>query len=133
LVSNTDSNIKEDANAESSEGKNIDFDGGRISTIASLSKKAQKEITELINHLIQDNALNYKKATSLSVPEDNQYTRVVLDDQINEPMELDVMPDGKVIYIQRRGEVKLFDPVTKSVKLLATFDVTTDGNYEDGL
>lgn len=134
LVSNTE-NVDKARNKEKGniEENKIDFDGGRVSMMSSLLKKSQEDIADLINYSIQDNTINYKKSTTLAVPDDNQYTRVVLDDQINEPMELDVMPDGKVIYIQRRGEVKLFDPATKSVKLLATFNVTTEGNYEDGL
>lgn len=111
----------------------FNFDGGRILFLPSLSAYDANQISEVFEFAIDDNVIDYKKARSLPVPEATKFTRIVLDDQLNEPMELDVMPDGRVIYIQRRGEVKLYNPETKLVKLLATFDVTTEGNYEDGL
>ncbi len=109
------------------------FDGGRLLFLSSLSGYNTEKLSELLDFAIGNNVINFERATSLAVPEANKFTRIVLDDQLNEPMELDVMPDGRVIYIQRRGEVKLYHPETKAVKLLATFDVTTEGNYEDGL
>ncbi len=67
-------------------------------------------------------------------PKPERFTRKVLDDfNVNEPMELTVLPDGKVIYIERRGKMKMYDPEVDSVRLLATFDVCINGNYEDGL
>lgn len=111
----------------------ITFQGGHIAFISSLMDYSADSLADILTFAIADNRLDYRKATSLRVPDESHFTKIVLDDKINEPMELDVMPDGKVIYIQRRGEVKLYDPEEREVKLLATFDVTTEGNYEDGL
>lgn len=111
----------------------ISYQGGSVAFIPSLVNYPGDSLAEVLQFVIPNDALNYRKARSLRVPEESQFTKIVLDDKVNEPMELDVMPDGKVIYIQRRGEVKLYDPVKRTVKLLATFDVTTEGNYEDGL
>jgi hypothetical protein len=36
-------------------------------------------------------------------------------------MELDVMPDGKVIYIERRGNVKQYDPRNPAGKATGPF------------
>ena len=55
----------------------------------------------------------------------------VLDDQLDEPMELQVMNNGKVLFTERKGAVKLYDPETRSVRTLAQLDVHT--NSEDGL
>ncbi len=109
------------------------FDGGRLVFLSSLAAGNSDQIRELFDFAIGENIIDFGKSKSLAVPDANKFTRIVLDDQLNEPMELDVMPDGRVIYIQRRGEVKLYIPETNTVKLLATFDVTTEGNYEDGL
>lgn len=87
-----------------------------------------------ITYAIGDNKpLAYEKATSLRVPEANRFVQTVLDEFLDEPMELEVMRDGKVLFIERRGDVKLYDPEKKQTKVITHFDVSTTGNYEDGL
>ncbi len=91
-------------------------------------------IKEAIHYAVGDNSYDPALISSPEAPEDNRFTKIVLDQRdINEPMELAVMPDGKVIFIERRGKMKLYDPAQKSSKVIATFDVCTEGNYEDGL
>ena len=43
----------------------------------------------------------------------NNFQKVVLDDNVASPMGLDVAPDGRVIYIERAGQVRVIDPVTE--------------------
>ncbi|MGN9783115.1 ThuA domain-containing protein [Nonomuraea sp. ZG12] len=59
------------------------------------------------------------------------YEKITLDDNTADPMELDVAADGRVFYIQRRGEVKIHKPDTHTTVTAATLDVYTGG--EDGL
>ncbi|MFD7896521.1 ThuA domain-containing protein [Streptomyces sp. NPDC059743] len=59
------------------------------------------------------------------------YEKVTLDDNTADPMELDVAEDDRVLYIQRSGEVKIFDPEAHSTVTAGTLDVYTGG--EDGL
>ncbi|WP_220182732.1 ThuA domain-containing protein [Sphaerisporangium album] len=61
----------------------------------------------------------------------NSFEKVVLDDNTADPMELDVAADGRVFYIQRRGEIKIYKPDTHSTVTAATLNVYTGG--EDGL
>ena len=42
----------------------------------------------------------------------NNFQKVVLDDNVASPMGLDVAPDGRVIYIERAGQVRVIDPAT---------------------
>ncbi len=109
-----------------------EFDGGRVSFITGSDLNSEK-LSETINYAIGDNQLHYKKAYSQRVPDDNRFTRIVLDNDLNEPMELDVTRDGKVIFTEREGNVKMYDPEANRTQLLARFDVCTEGNYEDGL
>ncbi len=109
------------------------FDGGQVTFLSSLVDFPDEQLAEMLTTSIGSNSLHYDRARSLQVPDESRFTRIVLDGDLNEPMELDVLPDGKVIYVQRRGEVKLYNPETKQVKLLARFDVNTEGNYEDGM
>ena len=50
-----------------------------------------------------------------------------------EPMQLTVLPDGKIIYIERRGKMKMYFPEEQRTRVIHEFDVCTSGNYEDGL
>ncbi len=58
-------------------------------------------------------------------PDDNRFTKTVLTDKLNEPMEMTILPNGRVLFVERKGGVKIYDPVTKEVKLIATLAVNT--------
>lgn len=64
-------------------------------------------------------------------PEENRFQKVVLDFNLNEPMELDVLPNEDVLFIERRGAIKLFRKDDNKVKLVTNFAVFND--LEDGL
>lgn len=73
--------------------------------------------------------LDYSKATSLAVPEENRFEKKVLIKGLDEPTELAVLSDGKVLFAQRKGELKVYNPKTKSVKVVASFPVYTKFEY----
>ena len=56
-------------------------------------------------------------------PDDNRFSKTVLTEKLDEPMEMSILPNGKVLFVERKGGVKLFDPVAKELKLIATLDV----------
>ncbi|MGX4653551.1 ThuA domain-containing protein [Micromonospora sp. SCSIO 07396] len=59
------------------------------------------------------------------------FEKRTLDDNTVDPMALNVLPDGRVMYVQRGGQVKIFKPATNSTVTAATLSVYTGG--EDGL
>ncbi|MGC4772495.1 ThuA domain-containing protein [Micromonospora sp. DT44] len=59
------------------------------------------------------------------------FEKRTLDDNTADPMALAVLPDGRVLYVQRGGQVKIFKPSTNSTVTAATLSVYTGG--EDGL
>ncbi len=65
------------------------------------------------------------------VPEDNRFSKEVFLTNLTEPTELDVLPDGRILFVQRRGEVILYDPETDEQKLLDLIPVYHQ--QEDGL
>ncbi len=65
------------------------------------------------------------------VPNPNQFTFTTLEENLNEPMELDILPDGRIIYIERRGDVKLYDPATGQSSIAASMEVFSE--LENGL
>ncbi|GGN11686.1 hypothetical protein GCM10010967_54590 [Dyadobacter beijingensis] len=71
------------------------------------------------------------------VPEENRFQKVVLTENLNEPLELAVLPDERVLFIERHGAVKLYSPVSRKTTVLATIPVSTrysdNSEAEDGL
>ncbi|TNE65024.1 MAG: c-type cytochrome, partial [Bacteroidetes bacterium] len=51
------------------------------------------------------------------------FVKTVLADNLYEPMELDIFPDGKVLFIERRGDFQLFDPVTGKIRTIGHIPV----------
>jgi cytochrome c len=76
---------------------------------------------------------NFSLASDTTRPEDNRFIPVTLtpEGSLDEPMMFQVLDDGTALIIERKGALKKFDPVTKSVGLIASIPVYT-GN-EQGL
>ncbi len=78
---------------------------------------------------------------SAARPDENRFTKVVLAEKLNEPLEMAVLPDERVLLIERHGAVRLYSPATKQLKTITTIPVSTkykdkEGNVteaEDGL
>ncbi|MBA2114681.1 PQQ-dependent sugar dehydrogenase [Bremerella alba] len=51
--------------------------------------------------------------------------------QLKQPMELAVAPDGRVFYIEIKGQLKVYDPTTRQTELVGEVEVTTA--QENGL
>ena len=58
-------------------------------------------------------------------PDENRFTKVVLAEKLDEPMELTALKDGRVLFIERKGALKQYDPLTGQVKTLAMIPVNT--------
>ncbi len=117
-----------------------DFDGGRAFYTNMGHTEATFSEPLFLRHLL--GGLRYAMGTgridfSRARPEENRFTKVVLAEKFEEPVELAVLPDERVLFIERRGYVNLYSPRTKSAKRIATIPVTntyTDGTQgEDGL
>jgi cytochrome c len=76
--------------------------------------------------------LNYKLVHTKRVPEENRFTKVVLDEKLDEPVELAVLPDSKVLFVERKGNVKLYDPKEGKTKLVTKIAVSTKYKFKDG-
>lgn len=90
-------------------------------------------VRKAIEFTIGANSIDYGKVQQPLAPEFSQFTRIVLDEDLYEPMEMEILPFGEVLFLERRGKMKLYDPTTEKTKVVAEFDVCTEGNYEDGL
>ncbi len=78
---------------------------------------------------------------STSPPDENRFTKVVLAEKLNEPLEIVILPDERVLLVERHGAVRIYSPITKQLKTITTLPVSTkykdkEGNEteaEDGL
>jgi cytochrome c len=75
-------------------------------------------------------------------PPDSTFQKVTLEDQPGEPMDLAVLPDGRVLHTTRAGEVRMHDPATGINDTINVIDVyqhdeeglqsiAIDPNFED--
>lgn len=72
--------------------------------------------------------LDYSK----SRPEENRFTKVVLEEKLDEPVELTVLDKDRVLFIQRKGEVRLYNNKTKTLKTIAKLPVSLKYVSKDG-
>ena len=108
-----------------------EYDGGRAFYTGLGHTAASYDEPDFLSHLLggieyatgDRAALDYALASSDPPPAEERFSRVVLDSNLREPMELAVLPDGRVIYVERQGAVKLYDPADDSVAVVAELDV----------
>ncbi len=62
-------------------------------------------------------------ASAQAPPPDSQFQKVVIDQTPGEPIDLAVLPDGRVLHTERSGEVWLHDQETGLKTLAAKLDV----------
>ncbi len=68
-------------------------------------------------------------------PDMNRFTPVTIIQQgeLDEPMAFEVLPNGKVYIIERKGVLKAYDPATKLTKKIETLPVNTKYVGADGV
>ncbi len=69
----------------------------------------------------------YQTVSTPRQPEENRFTRTVITEHLNEPMELVVADDGRVFFVDRNGALRRYDPQTDEVKQINTLPVITEG------
>ncbi|MEM6344156.1 MAG: ThuA domain-containing protein [Bacteroidota bacterium] len=73
--------------------------------------------------------VDYNKATV--TPEENRFSKTILTEVLYEPMELEILPNRDILFIERHGRVKRYDQAIDSIVIVAELEVF-DG-LEDGL
>lgn len=118
-----------------------EYDGGRSwYTGLGHTDESYKE-PNFLKHLLggiqyaigENKGLDFSKAYAVRTPEDNRFTKTVLTNDLNEPMELTVAPDGRVFFTERAGKFYAYDPATRSTKLVRDFPVKAVDKYLNGL
>jgi cytochrome c len=115
-----------------------DYDGGRAfytglgHTDESFSEELfLSHLYQGIKYAIGAKKPDFSKATAKRVPEENRFTKNVLGNNFDEPTEMAILPDSRIIFTERKGAIKLYNPQTDSITLINTFNVYT--KHEDGV
>ncbi|SDK22954.1 cytochrome c [Catalinimonas alkaloidigena] len=75
-------------------------------------------------------ALNYEQVKSERVPAENRFEREMLAQGLNEPIAMEILPDDRIVIIERRGDIKMYHPDTKKISVIAHIPVF-NGKYRD--
>lgn len=108
-----------------------EFDGGKAFYTNFGHENATYENPVFLKHLlggiqyVWTDRIDYAKAR----PEENRFTRNVLVEGLDEPTELVVLDDQRVLFTERKGAVKLYDPKTGKIKVVAEMPVYTKFEY----
>ena len=117
-----------------------DFDGGRAWYTNMGHTEATYTEPLFLQHLL--GGLRYAIGTgpvnfNLARPEENRFTRVVLAENLDEPIELAALPGERILFIERHGFVNLYTPADGHVHRIATIPVSNkyadSSQAEDGL
>lgn len=76
-------------------------------------------------------ALDYSKARTAEVPDEDRFSQTILASHLDEPMELAVEPNGNIWVVGRKGQIWHWDEEDQKFDLRHQMDVWT--KYEDGL
>lgn len=124
-----------------------EYDGGRaFYTALGHTEECYTDKT-FLQHILggiqyamsKNQILDYAKATTLRVPEEDRFTKNVLTaGQFFEPTEMAVLPDLSILVVQRRGEILYYNQATKALTQVGALNVyhKTDVpkvNAEEGL
>lgn len=114
-----------------------EYDGGRVFYFATGNPATPEGLTQNlvdgIKYTLDGPALNYNRARTDRTPEENRFTSTVLESFMDEPIEMEILADGRVLFVERKGLVKLYDPAVKATRTINKLPVHLTGNYEDGL
>jgi cytochrome c len=112
-----------------------EYDGGRAFYTGLGHTEEQYDDETFLQHLLgaiqwTGGDLTLPDYNKVSVaPENNRFKKVVLDNHFHEPMELEILPDESVLFIERGGNIKRHkDGITKDIAQLNVYY-----NLEEGL
>ncbi len=82
-----------------------------------------------ITYAIGDEGIDFSKTKTEHIPPEDRFIRTTLASNLNEPTELEILPDGRIIFLERRGALKMYDPIADTVTVVLQMPVY-DNNEE---
>jgi len=96
-----------------------------------MDHRFKKGLFLLITVIITGTGLTACTETPPEEPDPSHFRREILTEGLNEPMQMAILPNSDVLFVERRGGVKYYDADQAQLKEIAHFDVFSD--IEDGL
>jgi len=109
-----------------------EYDGGR-SWYTALGHTEESYSEDLFREHVWG-GIQYTAGTvtgDFEATDDQNFEVSIIDDNPENALSLTVLPNLNVMYVERGGKVKLYNPETGVISIAATLDV--DNNREDGL
>jgi len=115
-----------------------EYDGGRSFYTGMGHTDEQFSDSKFLGHLLGGikyaiglgQPVDYSKAYAELMPEENRFAKTVFTQNLNEPMELDFLTDNEIIFIERKGDVHIYDLEKGTDSVIHTMDVFS--GLEDG-
>jgi cytochrome c len=116
-----------------------EYDGGRAFYTAGGHTKESYAEPDFLKHLLggiqyavgKKKRLDYTACRTPEQPDPTRFIKTVLADELTEPMQFGMLPNGKVLLIERRGAIKQLDPTSGLLNLVYKMPVWSE--EEDGL
>ena len=112
-----------------------DFDGGKAFYTGGGHTDESYVDPMFLQHLmgglksVMATDLKYSQAKTQPYPEENRFTKTVLMEKLDEPTEMVVMDNGKILFIERKGGVKLYDTNKNTSKVVTNLPVYFTREY----
>ena len=112
-------------NSNAVDGITTHYGTGRVCVIYTKNlSKTKKNLENAISYTIDyKQRLGYQHVQKPRVPSPTLFSAVELVSNLNEPVDMEVLPEGHVIFTERGGGVKVFNATTHETKQIAYFNV----------
>ncbi|WPP51975.1 PQQ-dependent sugar dehydrogenase [Catalinimonas niigatensis] len=65
-------------------------------------------------------------------PDDNRFTKIILAEQLDEPMQFEILDDGRILFVERKGKIKFYNTKTSQTSLVGEIPVSIGYYDKDG-
>lgn len=116
-----------------------EFDGGRAWYTGGGHTEESYSEPLFLEHILggiqyaigKNKPLDYSKAKTVLIPQENRFQMTVLASTFEEPMEIEILPDGSILFIERKGKIKKYD--IKKEKVILIDSIPVFSSFENGL
>ncbi|MBY5959385.1 PQQ-dependent sugar dehydrogenase [Membranicola marinus] len=92
----------------------------------------QEGLVEALQSAVGPNyVVSFDDAITGRIPDSSRFSRQVLVQGMDEPMEMEILPNNDILMVERKGLVKLYDASEGEIRVIHRFDVFS--GIEDGL
>jgi cytochrome c len=87
----------------------------------------QQHLLGGLRYAVGKNApLRYARCRTPRLPDQTRFVKTVIAGDLDEPMEIALLPDDKILMIERHGQIKLYNPATGLLNTVAKLPVYSE-------